>query len=99
MNEIKRMPIKEFRAQGYLQELNRQFLHLLGLALETVIDNETGDEKLGGVWDYREDPEGMLFGEGLLSLQNAERIDAEKTSKAKVRRKLFGNVSGIQPIK
>jgi hypothetical protein len=28
--EVKRIKIKEFREKGYLQELNRQFLHLLG---------------------------------------------------------------------
>ena len=32
--EQKYMPIKEFRERGYLQELNRRFLHPLGLALE-----------------------------------------------------------------
>ena len=48
MSEIKRMSIKEFREKGYLQELNRQFLHPLGLALEIII-NEDGSESLGGV--------------------------------------------------
>lgn len=60
---IKRIDIKEFREIGYLQELNRRFLHPLGLALEIVIDSETGEERLGGIWDYRDDPEGMLFDE------------------------------------
>jgi len=59
--EIKRIDIKEFREEGYLQELNRQFLHPLGLALEVIINDETGEETLGGVWDYREDLEGMYY--------------------------------------
>lgn len=90
--DIKRIDIKEFREKGYLQELNRQFLHPLGLALEVVIDNCPncdngtihrgsvdqpihercptcgGDGEivvLGGIWDFREDPEGLLFGEPL----------------------------------
>lgn len=62
MNEIKRMDIKEFREMGLLAELNRSFLHPLGLALEVIIDDETGEEKLGGIWDYRDDPKGILYG-------------------------------------
>jgi hypothetical protein len=58
--EIQRMPIEEFRAKGYLQELNRVFLHPLGLAIEIKL-NEDGTESLGGIWDYRDDPEGLYF--------------------------------------
>lgn len=54
------MDIKEFREKGYLQELNRQFLHPLGLALEVVIDSN-GNESIGSIWDYRDDPEGFLY--------------------------------------
>lgn len=60
MSNIKYMDIKEFRDQGYLQEANRQFFHPLGLALEVHVDND-GDETLGRIWDYRDDPEGMVF--------------------------------------
>lgn len=52
--------IKEFRKKGYLQELNRRFLHPLGLALEVLID-EAGIEKLGDIWDYRNDEEGIYY--------------------------------------
>lgn len=61
MGDIKRMDLKEFREMGLLAELNRAFLHPLGLALESIIDDETKEEKLGGIWDYRDDPEGMLY--------------------------------------
>lgn len=60
-NEIKRMDIKEFRQMGLLAEVNRTFFHPLGLALEIIVDDESGETKLGGIWDYRDDPEGMLF--------------------------------------
>lgn len=60
INDIKRMDIKEFREKGYLQEVNRKFLHPLGLALEVKIDDH-GQEKLGGIWDYREDKEGIYY--------------------------------------
>jgi len=58
--EIKYIDIKEFREKGYLQEVNRRFLHPLGLALEIKID-EDGSEKLGGVWNFREDDEGIYY--------------------------------------
>lgn len=60
---IKRINIKDFREFGFLQELNRQFLHPLGMALEVIINYETGEETLGGIWDYREDPDGICFNE------------------------------------
>jgi len=58
----KYIDISEFTRLGYLQELNRQFLHPLGMALEVVVE-EDGTERLGGVWDYRDDPEGIVYGE------------------------------------
>jgi len=59
--EPKRIDIKEFRELGILHEINRLFLHPLGLALEVEIDDETGEEHLGGIWDCRDDPEGILY--------------------------------------
>lgn len=67
---VKRMPITEFRAQGFIMEINRRFLHPYGLALEVVIDDKTGEERLGGVWDYRDDPEGIAYAEGNLDLED-----------------------------
>jgi hypothetical protein len=58
--DIERIDIAEFRKAGFLQEVNRQFFHPLGLALEVVAE-EDGSEHLGGVWDYRDDPEGIVF--------------------------------------
>ena len=71
MNKVKRISIKEFRESGYLQELNRTFLHPLGLALEVVIDND--EEVLGGVWDYRKDKEGIYY-----ALNNKELTDENR---------------------
>lgn len=59
-NNIKKLDIKEFREMGLLAELNRTFFHPLGLALEALVEDD-GTEKLGGIWDYRDDPEGMLY--------------------------------------
>ena len=74
---IKKIDIKEFREKGYLQELNRQFLHPLGLALEVQI-NEDGYESLGGIWDYREDPEGIIYD---LKNSSKERIEKFETNR------------------
>lgn len=79
MTEPKRIDIKEFRALGFLQEANRQFFHPLGLALEVVVE-EDGSERLGGVWDYRDDPEGILYSDDQLSAEKARRVKAERDS-------------------
>lgn len=91
---IKRIDIKDFCDIGYLQEVNRQFFHPLGLALEVVIDDETGEAHLGGIWDYREDPEGILFDE--IDPQKAERVSRLAAEKGKTRREICGWI--LQPI-
>ena len=100
--EIKRIDIKEFREKGYLQELNRRFLHPLGLALEVVI-NDDGTEQLGGIWDYREDKEGILYdlkrsGKDRIEKfrKNKEYIDSEIITRSKFRQKMLG--FDIEPI-
>lgn len=97
--EIKKMPVKEFRELGYLQELNRRFLHPLGLALEVEIF-PSGDERFGGIWDYRDDPEGCAFDpevtDNKQAIQNAMRIYHEMAVKGEARVGLFGHV--IQPL-
>jgi hypothetical protein len=96
MTEIKRMDIKEFREFGFLQEVNRLFFHPLGLALEVIIDEETGEVELGGVWDYREDPEGNAFGEGTMDPEKTKRVEELRQSKIKARVEKFG--WELQPV-
>lgn len=96
MNEdINRMDIREFREVGFLQEVNRQFFHPLGLALEVIID-EDGPERLGGIWDYRDDPEGMLFAAEDIDADKASFVESLRQQKASTRYNLLGAV--IQPI-
>jgi hypothetical protein len=78
--------------------LNRQFLHPLGLALEVIINDETGEETLGGIWDYRDDPEGMFFNDLSkdLNYEKAYNVEKEKIKKGKYRHNKYG--FGIQPI-
>jgi len=56
----KYMPIEEFSRDGYLQEVNRRFLHPLGLALEVTVEAD-GTERISGIWDCREDSAGIAF--------------------------------------
>lgn len=85
-NVIKRIDIKEFRAKGFLQEANRKFFHPLGLALEVIINDETGEENLGGVWDYREDTEGMFFQPSAVSKDKIDYVESLRKSKIEYRK-------------
>lgn len=61
LNRRKRLDVKQFRDLGGIQEVNRRLLHPLGLALEVWVE-ENGIEHFGlGVWDSRDDPEGINF--------------------------------------
>lgn len=97
-----KMSVKEFREAGYLQELNRQFLHPLGMAMEVHIDDDK-NETFGLVWDSRDDPEGYIFD---LENSDKERVDrfrvnaasveVEQASKAETREASLGFL--IEPI-
>ncbi len=95
---IRKITAREFRDAGFLQEVNRQFLHPLGLALEVVID-DNGKVRFGDVWDYRDDPEGMMYLESdIVSDEFIEKADAVTKlmdEKARVRQGRFGWV--VQP--
>ena len=93
-DSIKRIDIAEFRKFGYLQEVNRLFFHPLGLALEVVIDRDTGEEWLGGIWDYREDPFGMAYDS--IDTEKINRVAAEREKRAVARESLFpGGIQGV----
>jgi hypothetical protein len=97
--KISRMDIEEFQDAGYLQEVNRQFFHPLGLALEITVGKHKRDFKLAGIQDFRDDPEGVYFGD-------ISTTDAKE--KAKTVHKQFLKIFGtrkkqlgysIQPLK
>ncbi len=93
---MKKLTVKEFRKLGYLQELNREYLHPLGLALEIIVEDD-GDERFGQVWDSRDDPEGIIYGEGMpLDAKKANRINDERNEKGLVRFVKFGYY--VQPL-
>ncbi len=90
----KYIDIAEFRRLGYVQEINRRLLHPCGLALAVSVA-EDGSETLAGVWDYRDDPEGIYF-EGGLDADMAAEVDAETTRHSHARIRELGYI--IQPI-
>lgn len=100
-NEVKRMSVQEFVELGFLQELNRQYLHPLGLAIEARCVLEGGVPVavgLGGIWDYREDSEGIVFTD-LTSedvLKKAKTVAREFITHQQTREKKFGWT--VQPI-
>ena len=91
MEDIKRIDIKEFREFGFLQEINRQWLHPLGLALEVVI-NDDGTEELGGIWDYREDDDGMRYSPGDIDIEKIKRVTEFQEKKFSERKRVLGYI-------
>jgi hypothetical protein len=89
------MEVHEFVAVGYLQEVNRRFLHPLGLALEVEVTDD--GMRLSGVWDCRDDPEGIYF-EGASPTRGpkAARIDELLSERADARLAKLGFL--IQPV-
>jgi len=86
---VKRIDIKEFVDFGYLHELNRGFLHPLGLALE-VTGHDDGSVTLSGVQDFREDPEGLFFTEDTLDPEKAARVAEERERRRPAREAALG---------
>lgn len=128
---IKRIPIQEFADEGYLQEVNRVYLHPMGLALEwhpkgfdrdslgdwftergvqfgtDALDNVwtfirlmgLDEPRLGGVWDYRDDPEGIMFGWGDITDEmrsKADKVAAQWNRMKETRTEKLGFM--VQPL-
>ena len=89
------LDLGEFVDLGFLQEVNRQFFHPLGLALEVTIEDD-GRTWLSGIWDYRDDPEGIRFGPNMLDQAKADLVEKLRQSKISARKNLQG--SAVQPI-
>lgn len=87
------MTAREFQEFGLLQEVNRRFLHPMGLALEIIVE-EDGSARFGEVWDYRDDPEGIIFSDlsDVGSRTRAERVANLQRQMADTRRQRLGYV-------
>src|SRR5487761_161326 len=86
--------IAELRALGIIQEVNRLVLHPLGLALEVTRD--AAGEHISGIWDYRSDPEGIIFGEGYSSPEKATEVADMIEAKGRTRGAALGYI--VQPF-
>ena len=60
MSERKYMDLDELRSSGLLFHINKEILHPIGLALEVTVE-EDGSSRISGVWDARDDPEGITY--------------------------------------
>jgi len=93
---IPRLTVAEFRDAGFLQEANRLFFHPRGLALE--VSEQTDEDVVfftGAVWDYRDDPEGVVYGPGIIDPDKIARVADERRRHVDARKELFG--SEVQP--
>lgn len=76
MSHPKQIDLTEFRDLGILQELNRQFLHPLGLAIFVTVADDGKVLQIGGVYDFRDDPDGVLYANlSYEELKKAERFE------------------------
>jgi hypothetical protein len=83
---------QEFRDEGFLQEVNRQFFHPLGLAMAVYVNDESLDDCFKvSIWDERDDPEGWFFAEGEIDDVKVQKVDDLKASKWLLRNKLLGH--------
>jgi hypothetical protein len=87
-NPAPEMDLDAFRDEGYLQEVNRQFLHPLGLALYVEFDDD--GHRLGCL-DGRDDPEGVTFsGNGPSLAIHAASIAAKVQERIEARKQALG---------
>lgn len=94
----KYLTAQQVRELGILQEVNRQFFHPLGLALDVLVDPSTGETTgLGGVQDHRDSNGGVIFPPELLNTDKAKTVREMLAKNAKVRQERF-NGTVVQPI-
>ena len=68
-NKCSFFSVRLFRKMGYLQEVNRNFLHPLGLALSTTI-HDNGEESIHGVL-VTPDRAGFIYDESYINSEEA----------------------------
>ena len=96
---VKMMDIQEFWRGGYLQEVNRQFLHPLGLALSIEVDPDGNAYEIGGIWDCRNEKfgdEGFMFKDGMMDRERGLSVIEEQERRKPIRETGLGY--WIQPL-
>lgn len=89
VEKMKEMSVLDFWQKGLLHEINRQFLHPMGLALEVTQDDQ-GHCHFSRVRDFRHDPEGYLFVDACLDPLKVRRVKRMFEAKRKVREAKYG---------
>lgn len=92
---MKYLDLTAFVKEGYLQEVNRQFFHPLGLALVVSVDDDN-IVSLAGVWNSRDDSEGIYFSDEVLDAGKAKNLEMIKAERMKPRQDSLGY--WIQPV-
>jgi hypothetical protein len=90
------LTVAQVMDSGLVQEINRLLLHPLGLALGVETDDLGSTNPKVRFWDYREYPEGMEFGDDLLSGMKAENIASLIEARGVARLADLGYI--IQPL-
>jgi hypothetical protein len=71
---------------------------LLG-AIEGAARYDVGDSYFQGVWDYRDDPEGVIFGSWPeRDREKVERVAVEREKHRSARAEMFGADTDVEPI-
>lgn len=92
----KTMSVKEFRERGYLQEINRRLLHVLGLSMEVGIRD---NEEVLFIVDGREDIKGYTIPEEIIDFAFTARnhyINSELVKRGIARKRELGFT--VQPL-
>ena len=92
MQDPKELTSDQIRSLGIVQEINRQLLHPMGLAMFVVVPS--GSTVCCGVYDMRDDPEGVVF--QAFSTERAEMFARAFEERREVRESRFG--WHVQPI-
>jgi hypothetical protein len=95
---MKKISLKEFQNLGFVQEINRQFLHPRGLALSLIYDDENETYEFDGILDFRDEKDGTVFADLTTErhTEKAKTVQDALDKNTQERMKNFGWV--IQPI-
>jgi len=94
--KIEYLSVKELRESGLLHEINRTFLHPLGLALQTEFSDNPATKAKLKIQDWRKDPEGVRFSESALSSKKAAAFRKFSKERTAIREAQLGYI--CQPI-
>ena len=91
----KEISLDEFHKKGYLQEINRQFLHPLGLSLAFKFGAD-GTRKFHAIYDHRDSNELLVFQNELLDTKKKAFVEREQEARGQNRISNLGFIQ--QPI-